>query len=99
MLYAYFNGELLTYYKTIIIFVFGFWFREKLFFHKKSLVYFIFYGKYRLRYRIVVQPGRTLRSGRRGRWFESSQSDQRDKKPPVEGGFFCYVNQRPLFIK
>ncbi len=26
--------------------------------------------------RIVVQPGRTLRSGRRGRWFESSQSDQ-----------------------
>ena len=26
--------------------------------------------------RIVVQPGRTLRSGRRGRWFESSHFDQ-----------------------
>lgn len=25
--------------------------------------------------RIVVQPGRTLRSGRRGRWFESSHPD------------------------
>ena len=30
-------------------------------------------------YRIVVQPGRTLRSGRRGRWFESSQSDHQTK--------------------
>ena len=65
-----------------------FQFGMKLFFHKKSLVYFIFYGKYRLRYRIVVQPGRTLRSGRRGRWFESSQSDQSNKKPPIKGGFF-----------
>ena len=35
--------------------------------------------------RIVVQPGRTLRSGRRGRWFESSQSDH--KKPPFMGVF------------
>ena len=33
-------------------------------------------------FRIVVQPGRTLRSGRRGRWFESSQSDHK-KKPPL----------------
>ena len=29
--------------------------------------------------RSVVQPGRTLRSGRRGRWFESSHSDQSHK--------------------
>ena len=27
------------------------------------------------KFRNVVQPGRTLRSGRRGRWFESSHSD------------------------
>ena len=37
-------------------------------------------------FRIVVQPGRTLRSGRRGRWFESSQSDH--KKSLLCGGFF-----------
>ena len=37
--------------------------------------------------RIVVQPGRTLRSGRRGRWFESSQSDQQEK-PALVAGFF-----------
>ena len=29
--------------------------------------------------RIVAQPGRALRSGRRSRWFESSQSDHMGK--------------------
>ena len=38
--------------------------------------------------RIVVQPGRTLRSGRRGRWFESSQSDQ-DTKTAFMAVFLC----------
>ncbi len=36
--------------------------------------------------RNVVQPGRTLRSGRRGRWFESSHSDH--KKTPHYEVFF-----------
>ena len=38
-------------------------------------------------YRIVVQPGRTLRSGRRGRWFESSQSDHQIKNLSFRTGF------------
>lgn len=32
-------------------------------------------------FRNVVQPGRTLRSGRRGRWFESSHSDHNKNHP------------------
>ena len=44
--------------------------------------------------RIVVQPGRTLRSGRRGRWFESSQSDH--KKATLEGWFFYGRNNELL---
>ena len=44
---------------------------------KKRLVYFIFCAMFWFtKYRNVVQPGRTLRSGRRSRRFESSHSDQ-----------------------
>lgn len=43
-------------------------------------------GKHMYDFRIVVQPGRTLRSGRRGRWFESSQSDH--KKATLAVVFF-----------
>ncbi len=52
--------------------------------------------------RIVVQPGRTLRSGRRGRWFKSSQSDQLEKiKSDTEKyPLFLYpfiAQEQPLF--
>ena len=30
-------------------------------------------------FRSVAQPGRALRSGRRGRWFEPSHSDHKSK--------------------
>ena len=33
--------------------------------------------------RSVAQPGRALRSGRRGRWFEPSHSDHKFKPPKV----------------
>ena len=36
--------------------------------------------------RDVAQLGRALRSGRRGRWFESSHPDHLEKSPP-SGGF------------
>ncbi len=53
-------------------------------------------GKHMYDFRIVVQPGRTLRSGRRGRWFESSQSDHKKSHPC--GGFFYgqtgFLNQQ-----
>lgn len=51
-------------------------------------------GKHMYDFRIVVQPGRTLRSGRRGRWFESSQSDH--KKSHLCGGFFLWANRGGL---
>lgn len=48
---------------------------------KKRLVYFIFCAMFWFtKYRNVVQPGRTLRSGRRSRRFESSHSDQIKKE-------------------
>ena len=34
-----------------------------------------------LRFRVVAQFGRALRSGRRGRWFKSSQPDQHFRRP------------------
>ncbi len=40
--------------------------------------------------RNVVQPGRTLRSGRRGRWFESSHSDQHQKAEEYTSAFFVF---------
>ena len=43
-------------------------------------------------FRNVVQPGRTLRSGRRGRWFESSHSDQQ-RNPTLAVGFFLLNNE------
>mgnify|MGYP006978224198 FL=1 len=51
-------------------------------------------GKHMYDFRIVVQPGRTLRSGRRGRWFESSQSDHKIK-PPLRW-FFLWANRGGL---
>jgi hypothetical protein len=33
------------------------------------------------KFRDVAQPGSALRSGRRGRWFESSHPDKKSKKP------------------
>ena len=39
--------------------------------------------------RSVAQPGRALRSGRRGRWFEPSHSDHRILA--TMGGFFIYL--------
>lgn len=39
-------------------------------------------------YRNVVQPGRTLRSGRRGRRFESSHSDHKIQKSPLRWFFW-----------
>lgn len=52
--------------------------------------------------RNVVQPGRTLRSGRRGQWFESTRSDQLEKiKPDTEKyPLFLYpfiTQEQPLF--
>lgn len=38
--------------------------------------------------RDVAQPGSALRSGRRGRWFESSHPD--DPKPATVAGFVIY---------
>ena len=72
--------------KRLFLFVFS----EKInFFEKKmklGIVKIKLCGKHMYDFRIVVQPGRTLRSGRRGRWFESSQSDH--KKSHLCGGFF-----------
>ncbi len=36
------------------------------------------------RWRDVAQPGRALRSGRRGRWFKSSRPDQFSPQNPKE---------------
>ena len=47
----------------------------------------------------VAQLGRALRSGRRGRWFESSHLDHTYKKPPdSESGCFLFyrVGKREL---
>ena len=43
--------------------------------------------------RCVAQLGRALRSGRRGRWFESSRIDLREESMPLS---FC-VKIRELF--
>ena len=43
--------------------------------------------------RCVAQLGRALRSGRRGRWFESSRIDLREESVPLS---FC-VKIRELF--
>ena len=57
---------------------------------KKRLVYFIFCAMFWFtKYRNVVQPGRTLRSGRRSRRFESSHSDQTKKRVGFAQLFFC----------
>ena len=41
--------------------------------------------------RRVAQPGSALRSGRRGRWFESSRADK--YKPLIFKGFFVLMNE------
>lgn len=70
---------------------------------KKDVVIYFFCAKYDFRYRIVVQPGRTLRSGRRGRWFESSQSDQKKQNLPfLRQAFFIQRASdlvRGIFVK
>ena len=43
----------------------------------------------RSRFRSVAQPGRALRSGRRGRWFEPSHSDQNKRHHFC--GVFCFA--------
>ena len=48
---------------------------------KKVLEKYFFCDKRKSDIRNVVQPGRTLRSGRRGRWFESSHSDHNKSRP------------------
>ena len=54
---------------------------------KKVLEKYFFCDKRKSDIRNVVQPGRTLRSGRRGRWFESSHSDQLKKPYPCGEAF------------
>ncbi len=43
-------------------------------------------------YRSVAQPGRALRSGRRGRWFEPSHSDQKKYNTALCGVIFFRVS-------
>ncbi len=43
--------------------------------------------------RRVAQPGRALRSGRRGREFESHPSDQLQKAKGYPSAFFCFVSK------
>lgn len=63
---------------------------------KKRLVYFIFCAMFWFtKYRNVVQPGRTLRSGRRSRRFESSHSDQ----PHGGSGQFGRCRRYKKYIK
>lgn len=59
---------------------------------KKRLVYFIFCAMFWFtKYRNVVQPGRTLRSGRRSRRFESSHSDQIKKESACLALFYLIL--------
>ncbi len=63
---------------------------------KKRLVYFIFCAMFWFtKYRNVVQPGRTLRSGRRSRRFESSHSDQIKKSQLVWLFFYLILELGP----
>ena len=45
-------------------------------------------------YRDVAQVGSALRSGRRGRRFESCHLDQQKSHPPIVDGFFVGGNAR-----
>ena len=55
-------------------------------------------SKARKSYRGVAQFGRALRSGRRGRVFESRRFDfqQKHRKRKVSGAFFLAQKQGPL---
>ena len=51
-------------------------------------------------FRDVAQPGSALRSGRRGRWFESSHPDKQNLSPPIRRFFISWKpGKTPVFIR
>ena len=50
----------------------------------------------RFRIRDVAQPGSALRSGRRGRWFESSHPDKRKALRIAEGFLHDSTGSKPM---